>query len=231
MAKIIRPAYPLEFSIGLLLLIFVLSAFVSFEIFDTTWQAVIDGDGPILGFALAGVAAVVLALIMWEEFLFPVRIRPSADEIVFRNHFTKLKTEVAMYCAIPVIVAFIYLSYEVIEVPFFIWAAICIIAPAGKLLSGIRNYNDYLKFTNENISYKNNDKEGVLALDKTRQIALIKDQGNVLHKMKVTMADNTEVIIDLDEMELDAFCQTIEKFIVGHYGEIVESPASSTTLR
>src|SRR5688572_16081445 len=120
MAKIIRPTYPLEFSIGLLLLIFVLSAFISFEIFKVSWHTLIEGEGPILGMVLSGVAIIIMALILWEEFLFPVRIKPLEKEIVFRNHFTKLKTQIMIYCAIPIIVLFIYLNYEVSPLPFFI---------------------------------------------------------------------------------------------------------------
>jgi len=224
MAKIIRPTYPLEFSVGLLLLIFVLSSFVSMEIFAAKWRQIMDGDGPILGMALAGIAVVIMALILWEEFLFPVRIKPIEDEIVFRNHFTKLKTQVLIYCLIPVIVGFIYFSYDIRPFPFFIWAAICTLAPvSGKLISGIKNYNDFLKLTNDAIEYKNNEKEGVLKVGEIQEIILIKDETNVLHKIRVMMRNNSQVTIDLDEMELEAYCQTIDKFVTGHYKGLVKS--------
>ena len=218
MAKIIRPTYPLEFSIGLLLLIFVLSVFISFEIFDTRWALIMEGQGPIAGMVLAGVATVIMALILWEEFLFPVRIKPAENAIVFRNHFTKLQTQLLIYCMIPVIVVFIYFNYKVSTLAFFIWAAICLIVPvAGKLLSGIRNYNDFLKLTNETIEYRNNEKEGVLPISNVCEIVMIRDDANVLHKFKVHMQDGTHVIVDLDEMELEAFLQTIDLFIRNHY--------------
>jgi hypothetical protein len=223
MAKTIRPTYPLEFSIGLLLLIFLLSAFVSFEIFETSWHTIIDGDGPILGMILAGVAIVIMALILWEEFLFPVRIKPIANEIVFRNHFTKLKTQVLIYCLIPFIVIFIYFNYEVSLLAYFIWAAVCLVAPvAGKLISGIKNYNDFLKLTSKTIEFKNNQKEGVIPVDKIREIILIRDDANLLHKVKVVMLELDEVIIDLDEMELESYFQTIDDFINDHYQELVK---------
>jgi hypothetical protein len=222
MAKIIRPTYPLNFSIGLLLLIFLLSAFISFEIFDTTWHAVVGGEGPMLGMALAATAVVIMALILWEEFLFPVRIKPVEDEIIFRNHFTKLKTQMLIYCMIPAIVVFIYVSYNVSLVPFFIWATICTVVPvAGKLISGLKNYNDFLKFTDNTIEYKNNAKEGLILVSDIREIVLIKDEAHVLHKIKVLMSDKTELIIDLDEMELEAYFETIETFIVSHYGSLL----------
>jgi hypothetical protein len=223
MAKVIRPTYPLEFSIGLLILIFVLSAFISFEIFETRWHTIMAAEGPFWGMALSGVAVVIMALILWEEFLFPVRIKPVEDEIVFRNHFTKLRTQLLIYCAIPAIVIFNYLTYEVSPVPFFIWATICLVAPvAGKLMSGLKNYNDFLKFTNDTIEYKNNEKGGVLPVSNIQQIKLIKDEGHVLHKVGITMGDGTEVLIDLDEMELEAYLQIIEIFIKGHYSALLK---------
>jgi hypothetical protein len=218
MAKIIRPTYPLEFSIGLLCLIFLLSAFISFEIFNASWHTIIEGEGPIFGMVLAGIAIVIVALILWEEFLFPVHIKPVEDEIVFRNHFTKLKTQVAIYCPIPVIVLFIYFNYDVSPLAFFIWATICILAPiAGKLMSGIKNYNDFLKLTDGTIAYKNNEKGGVLVVKEIKEIILIRDEANVLHKIQVLMANNRQETIDLDEMELEAYYDTIDEFIVRHY--------------
>ncbi len=218
MAKIIRPAYPLEFSIGLILLIFSLSSFLSFEIFAIKWYDIIEGSGPILGMVLAGVAVVVMAIILWEEFLFPVRIKPNADKIIFRNHFTKLKTQVIIYCLIPAIVVFIFINYEISYIPFFIWASICVIAPlAGKLLSGIKNYNDFLKLTNETIEFKNNNKEGVLRINEMAYITPVRDEAQVLHKLQVQMKNGTQVTIDLDEMELEAFYDTIDDFVKGHY--------------
>jgi hypothetical protein len=222
MAKIIRPTYPVNFSIGLLLLIFVLSSFLSFEIFDVRWRQVTEGEGPLFGMMLAGIAVVITALILWEEFLFPVRIKPVADEIVFRNHFTKLKTQILIWCLVPIIAVFIYSYYEISYVPFFIWAGVCIVAPvAGKLLSGIKNYNDFLKLTNETLEYKNNDNEGVFPVRDIQKIGLIRDADNVLHKIEVVTAGGTS-IIDLDEMELESYLETIHEFVKSHYGSLVK---------
>jgi hypothetical protein len=222
MAKIIRPTYPLEFSIGLLLLIFIMSAFVSFEIFNATWRLVMEGQGPVFGMALSGIAVVIMALILWEEFLFPVRIKPVEKEIVFRNHFTKLKTQVFIYCLIPAIVIFVYVNYDVSSIPFFIWAVICLAAPlVGKLISGIKNYNDFLRLTDRSIDYRNNEKAGVLPVNEIQRIMLIKDDANVLHKIAVLMLNNKREVIDLDEMELEPYLQTIEDFIKGHYPALV----------
>lgn len=222
MAKIIRPTYPANFSIGLLLLIFFLATFLSFEIFDVKWNELMEGQGPILGMVLAGVAVVIVALILWEEFLFPVRLKPIEDEIIFRNHFTKLKSQVLIYSFVPAIVIFLYLNYKISSIAFFIWAAICVIAPVvGKLSSGIRNYNDFLKLTNDTIEFRNNEKEGVLKVKDIKEILLIKDESNVLHKISVVMSNDTTIAIDLDEMELEAYLDTIEQFVASHYGVLV----------
>jgi hypothetical protein len=227
MAKIIRPTYPMEFSIGLLLLIFALASFLSFEIFAVRWREVMEGKGPIFGMALSGTAVVIMALILWEEFLFPVRIRPVEDQVVFRNHLTKLKTQVLIYAAIPVIVGFVYFNYEVNLLPFLVWAIVCLVSPVmGKLISGIRNYNDFLKLTNDAIEFKNNEKGGVLRVSDIQEISLMKDEAGVLHKVQVRMRNNTQVIIDLDEMELEPYYQTIDGFIHGHYQALVNSKLS-----
>jgi hypothetical protein len=222
MAKIIRHTYPKEFSIGLLLLVFVLASFLSFEIFDMKWGEVMAGSSKIIGMMLAGLAVVFMVLILWEEFLFPVRFKPTEDEILFKNHSTKLQTQIGIYTAIPLIVVFVFFNYEISPIPFFIWAALCMVAPvAGKLASGLKNYNDFLKLTNDTIEYKNNEKEGVLRINEIHEIVMVKDEENVLHKVKVVMQNQSEVMIDLDEMELEAYTETIEKFITGHYAGVV----------
>ena len=227
MAKIIRSTYPKEFSIGLLLLIFALSSFLSAQIFRVTWHQVLEGNDVIYGMLLIGVAVVIVALILWEEFLFPVHIKPAADEVVFRNHRTKLKVQVVIYFAIPMIFGAIYFYYEVNHIRFFIWATICTVVPVvGKLVSGIKNYNDFLKLTDDTIEYKNNEEEGVLHVKDIRQIVLIKDETKVLHKIQLILTSN-EVTIDLDEMELEAYYKTIEEYMAIHYSNLPTKIASS----
>jgi hypothetical protein len=222
MAKVIRPTYPKEFSVGLLLIIFFLSGFLSSQIFRVSWRNVLEGSDVMIGMGLVGLAVVIMVLILWEDFLFPVKLKPMADEIVFRNHSTKLKTQILIYFAIPAIFIFIFFNYQVNHIRFFIWAIVCMGAPvAGRLISGIKNYNDFLKLTNDAIEYKNNEKEGVLQVKDIKQIVLIKDDSNVVHKIQVDMTNN-QVIIDLDEMELEAYYQTIETFISGHYKGLVK---------
>jgi hypothetical protein len=222
MAKVIRHTYPKEFSIGMLMLIFVLSSFLSSQIFNVSWRAVMSGSSATVGMALVGIAVVIMALILWEEFLFPVHIKPEKDKVVFRNHSTKLKTQMLIYLLIPVIFGFIYFYYEVNHVRFFIWALVCTVVPVvGKLMSGIKNYNDFLKLTNDTIEYKNNEKEGTLQVKEMERITLIKDESDVLHKVQVSMNNGSQILIDLDEMELEAYFETIQSFIIGHYKSLV----------
>jgi hypothetical protein len=151
-----------------------------------------------------------------------VHIKPKKDEVVFRNHLTKLKTQVLIYFLIPLIFGFIYFYYEVNHVRFFIWALVCTVLPVvGKLMSGIKNYNDFLKLTDDTIEYKNNEKEGVFRVKEIDRITLIKDESDVLHKVQVSMTNGSQILIDLDEMELEAYLETIQSFIISHYKGLV----------
>lgn len=222
MRKIIRPTYPVEFSVGLLLLIFVLSFFLSSQLFDIRWQELKQGTNAYGGMFLVSSAVIIMVLILWEEFLFPINVKPGHDGVVFRNHRTKLKTQLLIYCIIPVIFAFIYFNFDVNIVRFTIWAAICILMPVViKLRSGVNNYNDFLKLTDTAIEYKNNTKSGVFAVTEIQRITLIRDERSVLHKFQVSTTNNHQVIIDLDEMELEAFLDSIDQFITSHYKDLV----------
>jgi hypothetical protein len=214
--KIIRPRYPVEFSVGLLLLIFGLSLFFSHEIFRV--PGVHRNERIYFGMFLVSSAIIIMLLVLWEEFLFPIHIKPVTDGLVFRNHRNKLKTQALIYITIPVIFAFVYVKYEVNRVPFFVCAAICILVPVmGKLISGIRNYNDFLKLTKESIEYKNNDKSGIFMLTDIQHIILIKDERKILHKIKLITTPNNDVIIDIDEMELEEYFHSIDTYISIYY--------------
>jgi len=230
MGKIIRPRYSIEISIGVLLLIFALSCFLAFQIFDIKGPELNVGKNIYPGIVLVSIAVLIMVLVLWEEFLFPVKVKPEGDGMVFRNHGTKLKTQILIYLLIPVIFVFVYIEYEVNLVRFLIWAAICIGAPvAGKLISGIKNYNDFLKLNNDSIEYKNNEKEGIFLLKDIQHIILVKDERKVLHKIQLVLTNNNEVLIDLDEMELEAFISSIDKFINAHYNNLVKGTTISNT--
>src|SRR4051812_4823235 len=96
MKKIIRPRYSVELSIGLLLLIFVISFFLSQQIFDTRHLA--EDEHVYLGTFLVSCAVIIMVLVLWEDFLFPIHIKPEADGgMIFRNHRNKLKTQLLIY--------------------------------------------------------------------------------------------------------------------------------------
>lgn len=217
MRKIIRPTYPVEFSIGLLILIFVLSFLLSSQIFDVRWHELMEGSDAYFGMLLVSVAVIIMVLILWEEFLFPVKVKPGQDGVTFRNHRTKLKTQLLIYCIIPVIYSFVYFYFDINLVRFVIWATICTVVPVAiKLFSGINNYNDFLKLTDNAIEYKNNKKSGVFAVKEIQRLKLIRDERNVMHKIEVSTPQGTQVI-DLDEMELEAFLNAIDQFVTSHY--------------
>lgn len=220
MAKIVRKSLPLEISIGLLLLIFVLSFLLAGQVFSNTQP---EGTNVYFGMVLVSVAVIVMVLVLWEELLFPVRIKPEQNEVVFRNHRTKLKIQAMIWCVIPVIFWFIYANFTLNPVRFYIWASIITLLPViGKLFSGINNYNDFLKLTDEAIIYKNNRKTGTFAVSELKHLTLVKDERKVLHKIELLLVDGKTVTIDLDEMELEAFLETIDQYIAIHYGRFIQ---------
>ena len=221
MRKVIRPTYPREFSVGLLIMIFAIVFLLSSQVFDVHWGELLEGTNAYYGMFLVAVAVVVMVVIMWEEFFFPVKVKTSDDGVVFRNHTNKLHIQLLIYCIIPAVFIFVYAEFKVNRIRFFIWAAICTLLPVIiKLISGLKNYNDFLKLTNDTLEYKNNKKEGVLALKDIQRLTLIRDEQGVLHKIEVS-TNGRNLIIDLDEMELDAFLYSIDEFIAGHYKDLL----------
>jgi hypothetical protein len=184
-----------------------------------------DGTNVYLGMFLISSAVIIMVLILWEEFLFPIRIKPSDDGMVFHNHRTKLKTQLLIYLLIPAIFAFVYyyFSDRINIVRFIIWTVICTGMPVAiKLASGIKNYNDFLKLTNTVIEYKNNRKTGVFYIKDIQRIVPVRDEKRLLHKVEVVTEKEGQVLIDLDEMELEAFLGSIDQFIATHYSTLVE---------
>jgi hypothetical protein len=221
MGKIIRPTYPREFSVGLLILIFALVFLLSSQVFDVHWGELLEGTNAYYGMLLVAFAVVVMVVIIWEEFFFPVKLKSVNGGVVFRNHTNKLHIQLLIYCIIPAIFAFVYTQFKVDDTRFFIWAAISTLLPVAiKLISGLKNYNDFLKLTHDIIVYKNNKKEGVLALKDIQRLTLIRDERKVLHKIEV-LTNGKSLIIDLDEMELDAFLNAIDEFIATHYKDFL----------
>ena len=223
MGKIIRPTYPREFSIGILLLIGVIACFLSHQIFDVPIHALNKNKNVYFGMGLVSIAVINMVLILWEQILFPIRVKEVDGGVIFRNHSTKLITQVLIYATIPAIFVFIYLNYDIKPVRFFIWAAVCIIPPViEKIVSGINNYNDFLKLTNATIEYKNNEKEGVFNVKDIQNITIIQDDRKIIEKLQLVFANKDSITIDLDEMELDAFYDSINNYISTHYKHLLD---------
>jgi hypothetical protein len=218
MGKSMRPAYSIEFSIGILLAIFAISYVLSHQIFDVPIHRLHKNTNVYFGMCLVAIAVVVMVMITWEELLFSIKIKEVNGGMVFRNHRTKLLIQLLIYCSIPAIFAYIYFNYDIKPVRFFIWAAICLLAPViEKIISGINNYNDFLILTDKEIEYKNNEKEGVFNIENIQNITIIKDDRNIIEKIQLLLTNNDNVTIDLDEMELDAYYDFINKYITTHY--------------
>jgi hypothetical protein len=223
MAKLIRPTYPIEFSVGILLLIFVITSMLSHQIFKVPFSDLDENLHVYFGMFLVGCAVVIMLLIIWEEILFPIRVKEFNGAIIFRNHGTKLRTQLLIFFSIPAIFCYIYFNYEVNHFRFFVWAAICILAPiVEKIASGLNNYNDFLKLTDEKIQYQDNEKTGDYDTKNIKNIIIIKDEKNIIKKLQLSLTNNNDVIIDLDEMELDAFYIHIESYITRHYKHLLK---------
>ena len=227
MGKLIRKTYPAGFSIGLLALIFIISFLLSHQIFEVSIHDLDENEYVYFGMFLVAMAVIIMVLIIWEEILFPIKTKEVNGGILFKNHRTKLYLQLLIFCSIPVIFVFIYLEFEVNHIRFFIWAAICMLVPIlEKLASGINNHNDFLNLTNEQIEYKNNEKEGIIQVRDIQHISIISDERHVI---RIQLSSNEEITIDVDEMELDAYYDSINKYIKSHYKHLLkESPAILT---
>jgi hypothetical protein len=225
MGKLVRATYPPAFSFGLLILIFLLSCFLSHQIFDVPFS---KSESVYFGMILVGIAVIIMILILWEEFLFPIKVKEIDGEIIFRNHRTKLKAQILMYCFIPAIFCFIYFEYDVNHFRFWIWAAVCMIAPVAETIhSGINNYNDFLRFSDKEIEYKNNEKEGCFQVKDIKNIMIITVKGKTAHKIQLSLNNGNAETIDLDEMELENFYEVIYNYTTRHYKNLVTETSSS----
>ena len=181
-----------------------------------------------IGMALVGVSVVLMTLIIWEEILFHVKVKEIKGGLIFRNQRKKIKTQVLLYLPIPVIFFFVYQEYDLKVSHFMIWAAVCIVLPAIEIVvSGINSHRNYLKLTNRMIKFKNHDKEGCFDTKDIQNITIIKEK-RFIKKIQLLFANNDPVTIDLDEMHLHEFYESIYSYIKVHYKHLLkESPAPS----
>lgn len=222
MIKTVRRSYPPVVSLFVLCFIFLVVSFFTCDIFGISLAYVLNHKRDYVGIVLAGIAAIIALLIVWEELLFPVVIKQSGDTLKVRNHRRKLHTQTIIYIAIPVIFVYIYRNFHVNTMHYLIWAAICTITPlVVKIYSGLKNYNDYLKLSSHEIEYKNNEKEGKFHVRDLSYISMRRDSHNMLTKLTLGMS-TSEVTIDLDEMELEAYYEAIEDFTKRTYTNLLK---------
>ena len=223
MTKVIRPTYQKDVSIGILAIIFALTFLLSGQLFENKQPEL----GGILNIyfaeSLVSLAVVLMVIILWEELLFSVKVKPDEDGLVFRNHQTKLWIQGVIYIFIPIIIVYLYLTFNVSAFRFFSWATVCMLLPiVGKLVSGINNYNDFLKIHDDSIEYKNNEEEGIYKVVDIGSIEILKDVKNGTHKIQLSLKDESQVVIDLDEMELEEYYETIEEYMFLHYKDLIQ---------
>jgi len=222
MKKLIRPTYPKEFSVGLLLLIFIITCFLSQQLFDVSIYDLKQKHDVLVGMFLVSTAIIIMVLIMWEEILFPIKLQEIDGGLLFRNRKSKLRIQLIMYCCMPVIFVYVYLQYDIKLFRFILWAAVCLVPPVlEKIISGVNNYEDFLKLTDSTIEYKNNEKEGAVQIADVLSITILKDEDGIINKIQLLLKNSNTLTIDLDEMELEAFYTSISLFISTRYKHLL----------
>ena len=223
MTKTIRKTYPRDFSIGVLIIIFTCVFFLAGQLFEKHQPNLSDYLNMYVAYFLVSLAVLVMILILWEEILFPVTIKPEGDGLIFRNHRTKLKIQALFFLSIPAIIVFLFLNYEINTFRFFGWAAVNMGLPIlGKLISGINNYNDFLTLTSSYIEYKNNELEGKFEVSDIQSMHINKDDKGLHQKLVLEFKSSESVTIDMDEMELEDFYESIDEYIAEHYKSLLK---------
>lgn len=226
--KKIRAKYPVEISTGILLLVFIIATLLSRMIFKISHHN--DNEVFIyIGMGLIGLASTVMTVIMWEELFFQVNVNIEQEGVIFRNHKNKLKIQLILYTIIPIIFTYIFFNYEIIQIRFWGWVAVCLILPLiDKIMSGVQNYHDFLALSTKKIKFKNNEKHGTYYLETISKIQIHEDPVDHNHKIELTLKDNTSVIIDLDEMELEDYYDSIFKVISVKYKNLLVTTENLT---
>jgi hypothetical protein len=228
MRTLVRPTYPTKVNVIILANLLFFASFCSFEMFDVHFHNPHHLKNATLGMALIGVAVVLVTLIIWEEILFHVKVKEIKGGLIFRNQRKKIKTQILLYIPIPLIFMFVYQEYDLKITHFMVWAAVCMALPAIEIVvSGIRSHRNFLKLTSRMIKYKNNNKEGCFDTKDIQNITIIKEKG-FIKKIQLLFTNNDHVIIDLDEMHLHAFYNSIYTFIKIHYKHLLKETAVPT---
>ena len=218
MSKTIRRTYPLHISVGMLIIIFIITYFLSFQLFGKIPDNVEWYQDSYFGGFLVSCAILVMVLMLWEELLFPVKIKDVDGGNLYRNHREKLVVQALMYLIIPAVVAYLYLNFPVSGFRFYAWAGINVLLPvAGKLITGLNNYNDFLELTDKHIRFKDNEHEGTIALSSVSSLELVRDEDGFLHELKIALKEGDPVVIEVHQMELEDFFESIEAYIGENY--------------
>ena len=226
MTNVVRKTYPAAFSAGIMILIYALTFFLSQQIFTVPISALNQNKSVYFGMFLASTAVIIMILILWEELLFPIKLREVNGGMIFHNHRNKIRTQLLIYCTIPAIFSYIYLNYEVNLIRFLILTAICILLPiVEKIASGINNYNDFLQLTNEEVEYKDNEKVGTFKIKDIQTFTIITHDKEHTHQIELLFKNNDTVTIDLHEMELEAYYVSIYDYMKIHYGHMLKEIA------
>ncbi len=222
MRTLIRPTYPTSVNVIILAFMFLVASFFSYEMFDVHYHNPHHLKNATLGMGLIGVSVVLMTLVIWEEILFHVKVKEIKGGLIFRNQRKKVKMQLLLYVPIPLIFTFVYQEYDLKVTHFMVWALVCIVLPAIEILvSGIRSHRNFLKLTSRMIKYKNNNKEGCFDTKDIRNITIIKEKG-FIKKIQLLFTNNDQVIIDLDEMHLHEFYNSIYSFIKIHYKHLLK---------
>lgn len=221
MRKIVRHSYPIEISLLILSFVFLVSCFLAYDIFYIPFNHAVRRSLPYGGIFLVAAAVVIAMLVIWEELLFAVAVKHNTEILKVRNHRTKLLIQAVIYPVIPLLFFLVYKYYNIRMTHFYIWLAVCALVPlVVKIFSGFKNFNDFLKLSSTEIDYKNNAKQGKYDVAKLSFITLVKDNDHILTKLILGLKDS-ELTIDLDEMELEDYYDSIEEFVKRTYKNLL----------
>ncbi len=110
MANVIRKTYPAGFSTGVLILLYGLAFFLSQQIFEVSYTELKENQHFYFGMFLAATAFIIMVLILWEEILFPIKVKEVNGGMIFHNHRNKIQTQLFIHCAKPAIFNYLYLN-------------------------------------------------------------------------------------------------------------------------
>ena|GEM_PF-6954620 len=222
MKKLQRPIQHIVLDILVLCLIFLIAFFLSKPLFEASYTGYGHKSIEYSGMALIGITAVLTTFIIWENVLFPLRFSRVDGGVRVRNPVLKNTIQAILYMSVQIILLAILYSYPVRE-PYFQY---CFIAFAGipilhKIISSIRSDSSFLKLTGTEIWYRNRRKRGRFELKKIQYIRIIRGAGNSISKLRLGV-DNSEVTIDLDEMNVARYNDGITDYIKKNYTTLLK---------